>query len=280
MTHTLFKTILILSVLTSCSSTIDQTIPLSNEFETNSKVITLETPSWRIPDSIYNKDLDEYSTVNAKTSWRSSDKKLVDRKKDTSFINYILFDDNLSFITEEFEVDDTQIFSFDLVKKGLLISTSKCEIFSQSLTKETVAKDIEYSTKKSNSSHSNRLKSYLVCAITHNKKLWEFTLTSYSDKQINVQMKSDNVSYQIKGVSKVISLVKDGNKVEKRNSPPWRSLKSGLEYFHNQKQVAALSFVGKPKIWLKDDLSTESKELLLSVNYSLIMFNWLDSDWR
>lgn len=280
MNQLLLKIIVILSVLTSCASTIDQTIPLSNEFEVSSKVITLENPNWKIPDTIYNKNLEQYATENSKTSWRNSDKTLVDRKKDSSFINYILFEDALSFITEEFEVDDTQIFSFDLVKEDSLISTSKCEIFSQSLAKESIAKDIENSKRSSNSSHSTRLKTYLVCAITHNNKLWELTLTSYSKNKFKVQLKSNDLFYEVKGVSKVISLVKDGNIVERRNSPPWLSLKSGLEYYQNTKQVAALSFVGKPKIWLREGLSSESKELLLSVNYSLIMFNWLDSHWR
>ncbi|GAA0820902.1 hypothetical protein GCM10009111_27090 [Colwellia asteriadis] len=274
------KITVILSVLTSCASTVDQTIPLSNEFEVNSKVITLENPNWKTPDTIYDKNLDQYSTENSKTSWRNSDRTLVDRKKDSSFINYILFDDALSFITEEFEVDDTQIFSFNLVKGDSLISTSKCEIFSQSLAKETVAKDNENSKGSSNSSYGTRLKTYLICAITHNNKLWELTLTSYSKNKLKVQLKSDDLFYEVKDVSKVISLVKDGDIVERRNSPPWLSLKSGLEYYQNTKQVAALSFVGKPKIWLRGDLSSESKELLLSVNYSLIMFNWLDSNWR
>lgn len=280
MSHILFKTILLVSVLTSCATTIDQTIPLSNEFEASSKVITLENPSWRIPDSIYNINLDTYHTESSKTSWRSADRTLVNRKKDISFINYILFDDALSFITEEFEVEETQIFSFNLAKDDLLISTSKCEIFSHSLAKDTVAADIEYSNKSSNSHHNNRVKTYLVCAIKHNNKLWELTLISNSEKNIKVQLKSESLFYDIKGVSKVINLVKDNNVIEKRNSPPWRSLKSGLEFFQYKEQVAALSFVGKPKIWLRDDLSTESKELLLSVNYSLTMFNWLDSSWR
>lgn len=280
MSHILFKTFLLVSVLTSCATTVDQTIPLSNEFEVSSKIITLENPSWRIPDSIYNINLDTYHTESSKTSWRSADRTLVNRKKDISFINYILFDDALSFITEEFEVEETQIFSFNLAKDDLLISTSKCEIFSHSLAKDTVAADIEYSNKSSNSHHSNRVKTYLVCAIKHNNKLWELTLISNSEKNIKVQLKSESLFYDIKGVSKIINLVKDNNVIEKRNSPPWRSLKSGLEFFQYKEQVAALSFVGKPKIWLRDDLSTESKELLLSVNYSLTMFNWLDSSWR
>ncbi|CAM4432722.1 hypothetical protein [Pseudoalteromonas ostreae] len=258
----------------------DKTIPLSSEFESSSTVITLDNPSWRIPDSIYNINLGPYVTENSKTSWRSLDSTLVGRKKDTSFINYILFDDALSFITEEFEVESTQVYSFNLVQDATLISTSKCEVFSQSTAEETVSGDILYPKKSSSSSHNTRQKTFLVCAITHNNKLWEFTLTSYNEKKVKAQLRTNNLSYEIKGVSKTISLVKNGNTVERRNSPPWLALNSGLEFFKNKKQVAALSFVGKPKIWLKQNLSTESNELLLTVSYSLTMFNWLDSEWR
>ena len=103
----------------------------------------------------------------------------------------------------------------------------------------------------------SRLKTYLVCAVTHNKKLWEFTLTSFSERNVKAQLNSDDLSYNVQDVSRMISLVKDGDIVEKRRSPPWLSLNSGLEFFHNKKQVAALSFVTKPKTWLKHSLSTE-----------------------
>lgn len=280
MIHSFFSAILILSVLSSCASTIDKTIPLSNEFVINSKAITLENPAWKIPDTIYNIELDEYSIKSSKTSWRSSDKSVVDRKKDSSFLNYILFDDDLSFITEEFEDENTQVFSFNLVKGDLFISTSACEVFSKSFTKKTSAKDLTSSNSGSQSSLNTRLKTYLVCAITHNKKHWRLTLASANEEKIEAQLTSSDFSYDIQNVSKVISLIKDGDVVERKSSPPWLSFKSGLKFFHNKEQVAALSFVGKPKIWLSNDLPTESKELLLSVNYSLVMFNWLDSNWR
>ncbi|WP_434951733.1 hypothetical protein ACRWQL_19570 [Shewanella sp. HL-SH4] len=280
MTKNLLKIALSLPLLTSCVSTIDQTIPLSNEFQTSSTVIILDNPSFRIPDSVYNNDLGIYSVVNAETSWKSSQKNLVDRKKDISFINYILFDDALSFISAEYEVDDTQRFSFTLQQNDENVSTSKCEIFSQSLTKETEANDIEFSGPSSHSSHNTRLKTYLVCAITHNQKLWQLTLKSYQNQTTIVQVKSDDRSYQVEDISQNVSLVKKGDIIEQRHSAPWRSLSSGLEFFDNKEQVGALSFVGKPKIWLKNDLPDQTKQLLVSINYSLTMFNWLDSDWR
>jgi hypothetical protein len=280
MTKNLLKIALSLPLLTSCVQTIDQTIPLSNEFQTSSTVIILDNPSFRIPDSVYNNDLGIYSVVNAETSWKSSQKNLVDRKKDISFINYILFHDALSFISAEYEVDDTQRFSFTLQQNNENVSTSKCEIFSQSLTKETEANDIEFSSPSSHSSQNTRLKTYLVCAITHNQKLWQLTLKSYQNQTTIVQVKSDDRSYQVEDISQNVSLVKKGDIIEQRHSAPWRSLSSGLEFFDNKEQVGALSFVGKPKIWLKNDLPDQTKQLLVSINYSLTMFNWLDSDWR
>jgi hypothetical protein len=48
----------------------------------------------------------------------------------------------------------------------------------------------------------------------------------------------------------------------------------------NKEQNSALSFVGKTKIGLKNDITAQTKKLLASINYNLNMFNWLDSDWR
>lgn len=148
------------------------------------------------------------------------------------------------------------------------------------MTKETEANDIEFSRPSSHSSHNTWLKTYLVCAITHNQKLWQLTLKSYQNQTTIVQVKSDDRSYQVEDISQNVSLVKKGDIIEQRHSAPWRSISSGLEFFDNKEQVGALSFVDKPKIWLKNDLPDRTKQLLVSINYSLTMFNWLDSDWR
>ena len=280
MIHSLFKIILITSLLTACVSSVDQTIVLSENFKENSKLIVLKTPKWRIQDSVYNQKLSEYFVDNSKTSWIESDKTMVDKNIDTSYINYFLFDSDLSFITEEFEVEDTQKFSFELKKNKSVITTNKCEIFSQSSVKQTVTSEILNSKNTSNDNFSHRLKTFLVCVINHNNTRWELTLLSDAKKTIEAQLKSENLYYEIKGLSKVISLVNNVGIVERKNSPPWLSLRSGLEFFQYKEQVAALSFVGQPKIWLKDNLSSDSTALLLSVNYSLTMFNWLDPSWR
>ena len=59
-----------------------------------------------------------------------------------------------------------------------------------------------------------------------------------------------------------------------------RPLKSGLEIYKEQQQVAAISFVNPEKIWLQKDISSKEKELLLTASYSLTLLNWLDSNWR
>jgi hypothetical protein len=279
MSKTLIKTLLLFPFLYSCISTTDETIMLSKNFEANSAIITLDTPIWRIPDSVYNKSVGDYSIVNTDTSGRGSKKELINRDKDTNFLNYILFDD-FTFITEEYNVESTERFSFDLKKNHLLVSTSKCEILSQSSTRVTKSEDILSSNTFSRSGIETRLKTYLICAITHQNTQWQLSFISYAEGGIQAQLKSNDLSYEIKNVTEFISLITGDNGVERRNSPSWLPLKAGLYFYDNKEQVAAQSFVGKPKIWLKDSLSADAKELLLAVNYSLTMFNWLDNDWR
>ncbi len=275
-----FYKIIILLFLSSCTSIIDSTIPLSSEFEKNSEVIILKTPSWRIKDSVFNKRLGEYSVVNTETSSTTIKTRLLDRKEESNFINYLLFGDSLSFINDTFEVNNSSKFSFDFKKNDLLISTSKCEIFSQNLNEKKITKGSDNDNIISNSGHDTRLKTYLICAILHNEILWKLILTSHKENRVNVQLESQNLLYEVTEVSKFISLVEGNNGIEGRNIPSVLSSKAGLDFLYNKKQVAALSFVGNPKIWLRNDLPVNSKELLLTVNYSLTMFNWLDSDWR
>ncbi|WP_144207645.1 hypothetical protein [Shewanella donghaensis] len=280
MTKNIISASIFLLSLSSCSTTIDRTVPISKEFEASSQLITLETPTWRVSGTVYNMDIGSYSVTQSNTTWVSRDKELIDRTKDTNFINYILFDDVLSVITEEFEVEGTQRFSFSINDEDASVSTSKCEIFSHSLSKETISVDSNTSVIRTSPNMNFRQKTFLICTIEQNNSVWTLSLLSNKNESMKVSLSNNDETYDIKSISEIISIVDGVNGLEKRHSAPWRSLHSGLEFFYDNQQVAAFSFVGNPKIWLNESLSTDSKELMYAVNYSLAMFNWLDSDWR
>jgi len=167
----------------------------------------------------------------------------------------------LYHIIKEFKQEGNQRFSFELKQGSELKATSKCEIFTKSLLEEE---------------STIREKTFLVCSITVANQHWGLTLKSYKNEPIVVKLNSTNSSYLVKEISKHQDILSNG---ERRDVLSSLSLHSGLGFYKNNQQVTALSFFKKPKIWIKEGLSTDEEVLLLSANYSLTMFNWLDGEW-
>jgi len=253
--------LIISSFFLACTSIVDTTILLSNSFKKESRVISLDSPTWRLKDSVYNKKLGNYFIANSKTTGEYLKEELTNSRIEGNFIHNFLFYGKLYHIIKEFKQEGNQRFSFELKQDRELKATSKCEIFTKSLLEE---------------GSTIREKTFLVCSITVANQHWGLTLKSYKNEPIVVKLNSTNSSYLVKEISKHQDILSNG---ERRNVPSYLSLHSGLEFYKNNKQVTALSFFKKTKIWIRNGLSTDEEVLLLSANYSLIMFNWLDREW-
>lgn len=269
--------LLITLILTACTSVVDSTIPLSKTFKTNTEFIVLKTPNWKASDALYNQKLGSYAIQNSKTTGQKLNEELTGMRREGGFLNYLLFDDNLHHIVKEFNVEGTQRFSFNLLKDKVVKTTSKCEIFSQTSRTQTETGKVIRVGIRDNVNFDDREKTFLVCSINQGNEHWGLTLKSYKDEPLVVKLSSKNASYTIKDISLHYDILSNG---EQKSVPPWMSLHSGLEFYKANHQVSALSFLKKSKIWIKNSLSTDEKALLLSVNYSLMMFNWLDGVWR
>jgi len=265
------------SLFVACTSIVDMTIPLSKSFQKESRVISLTSPTWRLKDSVYNKRLGEYFIANSKTTGERLKDELIDRKRVGNFINYLLFNHDIYSIVSEFKREGNQRFSFELKRGSALKATSKCEI----LTKSSFTRKRSI-TQSSDESHSGsdlttREKTFLVCSISVGTQHWGLTLKSNKHEPMVVKLNSTNSAYMVKDVSGHQDVLSNG---ERRDVPSYLSPNSGLEFYKNNQQVAALSFLKNPKIWIKEGLSTEEEVLLLSANYSLTMFNWIDGEWK
>lgn len=109
-------------LVSACSSNIiDSTIPVARSLENDSELIYFTRPVLRTATS-FSQNLGELSVENTKVSWQDHDETLINRRVDSDFINYLLFDDNLSFVVEEFDVQKSQRFSFDLIDIGMILA--------------------------------------------------------------------------------------------------------------------------------------------------------------
>jgi dolichyl-phosphate-mannose--protein O-mannosyl transferase len=127
---------------------------------------------------------------------------------------------------------------------------------------------------------SQRQKTYMYCVLDHGNSQSTLTLKLYKDKPLQVQLASKLVALSTYAIDKQYDLVKTEQGIESQSVPPWLSQHAGLEFYDDHQQVAAIAFVGNPKIWLNPSISPATKQLLLLANYSLVMFNWLDDDWK
>lgn len=279
--------VLLIPFLTACASTMDMKIPLSEEFENASDVFIVETPTWRVPDTVYDKNIAGYSIVNAKTSFDSSKEQLISKEEKENIISFFVFTDKDYYLNiEVYEVVSTRKFSFNLTHNTSILSSAHCSVTSLSIDEREEKEDIKFSSKMSVYNRGDRLSTYLSCNIKDKDSSWDFSLASNENRSVSLKFVSDDESMNVKGISDVVLFIEDekGNiknvTNEERYYPSHLALNSGLEFYSLTEQVSAISFVGKPRIWLKKDLLEDQKQLLLTVSYSLLMFDWLDSAWR
>jgi hypothetical protein len=283
-----FKTVLLIPFLTACASTMDMKIPLSEEFENSSDVFIIETPTWRVPDTVYDKNIAGYSVVNTKTSFDSSKEQLIAKEEKENLINFLIFNDKDYYLNiEVYEVVSVREFSFNIKNNTSILSSAHCSVTSISIDeREEEEEGISFSSNMSVYNRGDRLSTYLSCNINDKDSSWNFSLASNENRTVSLKFVSDDESMNVKGISDVVLFVEDEkgsiNKItnEEGYYPSHLALNSGLEFFSLTEQVSAISFVGKPRIWLKKGLLEDKKQLLLTVSYSLLMFDWLDSAWR
>jgi hypothetical protein len=268
-----YKLALLLPLLSSCAS-IQKTIPVTSEFKQDSEVILLNTPSLTFFNAVFNKTLGTYSVENTK---RTASKTTETFVEDSSITKH--FTDEVSFIIDEFEINRIQHFSFELQKQNELIAVSQCDILSQSIDKKTITSKEGELNILSVKGDIKRAKTSLICTISHNDRNWKLTLVAPFQQKFNAMLTSKNRLYKLTNVSALVDSQRKIKKVED-TSYYQHSLNSGLKISNHIQQSSALSFAEKPTIWLKYDLPEQEKQLLLSVNYSLLMFDWLDSGWK
>jgi len=292
-----FTLIMLAQFLTACATTIDRRILLPDEFELHSVAYDIEAPTWMIPDSVYNKKIGDYSVIDADTSFRRSKDKLISSDVKENLISFFVFGDkDLYNKVEEFEVVSTKDFSFIIKNDRSNLSRSQCKITSISIDERTEAlittkdnDERDFPNFSANDSANNRFartSTALSCEIKQDEKVYNLNLFSNENRKVNVALSSDIEEIIIENIDQYIVLEINADYNDKNTDsddlyyPRRYAINSGLGLYMNAEQVSALSFVGKPRVWFKDNLPEDKKQLFLTVNYSLLMFNWLDSAWR
>lgn len=274
-------TVGLLSLL-GCAS-IKSTIVLPKEFERSSKVVNFKRPVVAVPDSVYHQNFDRYSISNVDVSneYRSSESMGQREELMLTFLsrNGITFDS----ITEELtSINGFKNYSFELYDDNRNSSQSvikvECEVNfeEKAITQHSdrlfgKARQVEY---------EQRLTTNLVCSLTQGENIWGLLAKSNKDREVDLQLSSGASNYVLKPLMERRDFIERGKEQEKLAVAAGSARNSGVAFYRDKKQVAALSLVGRTKIYLDNSLNDNEYQLLLASGFGLAMFDWLENDWR
>ncbi|MFZ6816842.1 hypothetical protein [Undibacterium sp. Ji22W] len=280
--------------LGGCQSVQNQSIPLHKDFLNTAERLEIKRPNWRLSDSVYQQHLQGYEIHSTETAWAKTDKTelwfsesggLLDGFEIKDKFLRLLFLDLLDMRRQtrhRYLFHSEQDFGFVINSDKQAEMRVRCRRVALADHLDVVR--FSGNQRSSTTEFRQRLNSYLACELQQNNRQWRLTVNTASNAdgatpQIQLQEQDLQTSNDIR-----FELVKESSYLV---NGEWRTMTfgpqqfSGLQVQQRNQTIAATSFDGAtPKIWLNGDLPATQKTLMLGINYSLMMYDWLDSGWR
>jgi hypothetical protein len=278
-------TLISLVLLIACQNVQDSKIRLDPDFEKNSDRYELKRPVWQLTDKAYQQQLGPFSITSTQVSWQNSTTSspgLVkseipgQQQQSKGLLNFIL--DDLSYNQSDFvkqlEESGKRDFAFDLNFAGQVLVHSQCRIMY--LNAVTEFRDAEHSEEVV-STEQQREHSYLGCSLSTTSQNWQLVVETKHNTQARIQLRTDKQSLQINAVTDRLELINN----QWIPGPSWSRQITGVMISADQLQRAALAFDGKvPRLWINQQATDAEQALMIAASYSILMYDWLDRDWR
>ena len=272
-------------LLTACQNVQDSKIRLDPDFEKNSGRYEMKRPVWQLTDKAYQQQLGPFSITSTQVSWQNSTTSspgLVkseipgQQQQSNGLLNFILDDltDNQSDFVKQLEESGKRDFGFDLNFAGQVLVHSQCRIMY--LNAVTEFRDAEHSEEVV-STEQQREHSYLGCSLTTANQHWQLVVETKNNNPALIQLRTDKQSLQINAVTDRLELINN----QWIPGPSWSRQITGVIISADQLQQAALAFDGKvPRLWINQQATDAEQALMIAASYSIVMYDWLDKEWR
>lgn len=274
-----------LVLLTACQNVQDSTIRLAPDFEKHSNRYELQRPAWQFTDKAYQQQLGLFSISSTQVSWQDSTTSspgLVSsgipgqQQQSTGLLNFILDDltDNQSDFVKQLEQSGKRDFAFDVNFSGQTLVHSQCRImYLNAVTEFRDSTDSEEVV----STDQQREHSYLGCNLNTASQNWQLIVETKRHAQARMQLRTDKQSFQIEAVTDRLELINN----QWIPGPSWSKQITGVIISADQLQQAALAFEGKvPRLWVHQQATDAEQALMMAASYSILMYDWLDKEWR
>jgi hypothetical protein len=182
--------------------------------------------------------------------------------------------DNQSDLVKQLEESGKREFGFDLNFAGQVLVHSQCRIMYVNAVTEF--RDAEHSEEVV-STEQQREHSYLGCSLSTTSQNWQLVVETKNNAQARTQLRTDKQSLQINAVTDRLELINN----QWIPGPSWSRQITGVVISADQLQQAALAFEGKvPRLWINQQATDAEQALMIAASYSIVMYDWLDRDWR
>ncbi len=287
--------------LSACHTVQDQRIPLPQGFEQQSELITIRKPIAQYKDQHFEQNTSQFLVRAMRISRGRSERS--EQIFSASGVNGLQLNGGDRFtrfvwneilgmrpaIKQQYKLASEKELRFEVVPTvNSTLNAEPVDVQCQLYQLDDIAyserteRDRKGNDRTSSTTERNRLYSFFRCELVLNNQVWQLGLDAEGNQVPTIQLGrpiSDSAKeYYVIEHERGNQLLVNG---QWRESPfPFAST-SGLHFYKDDVQVAAMSFEGQtPKVWLGKSNSTEAKKILFSASYALMMYDWLDREWR
>lgn len=287
--------------LSACHTVQDQRIPLPQGFEQQSELITIRKPIAQYKDQHFEQNTSQFLVRAMRISRGRSERS--EQIFSASGVNGLQLNGGDRFtrfvwneilgmrpaIKQQYKLASEKELRFEVVPTvNSTLNAEPVDVQCQLYQLDDIAyserteRDRKGNDRTSSTTERNRLYSFFRCELVLNNQVWQLGLDAEGNQVPTIQLGrpiSDSAKdYYVIEHERGNQLLVNG---QWRESPfPFAST-SGLHFYKDDAHVAAMSFEGQtPKVWLGKSNSTEAKNILFSASYALMMYDWLDREWR
>ncbi|WMW79731.1 hypothetical protein RF679_13860 [Undibacterium cyanobacteriorum] len=287
--------------LSACQTVQDQRIPLPNGFEQNAEVIAVRKPIAQYKDQHFEQNTPQFlvhsMNISRSRSQRSeqffsssgvSGIQLNGADRFTRFLwNEVL--GMRPSIRQQYKLSSEREYRFQVVPNVTSNLTPEpvdvqCQLYQLSDVTfiERQERDRKGNDRSSTSTSTDRLYGFLRCELMLENQVWQLSLDAEGTQLPTIQLgrpiSESATDYYTVEHEKGNQFLVNG---QWRDMPFQIAKTSGLHFFKDQAHMAAMSFEGQtPKVWLEKSNSPNTKKILFAASYSLMMYDWLDREWR
>lgn len=287
--------------LSACQTVQDQRIPLPTDFEQRAEMIAVRKPVAQYKDQHFEQNTSQF-VVRAMNIARGKSERseLLFSSSGTSGIQLtgadrftrFLWNEILGMrptIRQQYKLASERAYRFQVVATASSTPNPEpVDVQCQLYQLDDVAQvnrpehDRQGKDRSSTTTERNRLYSFLRCEFIMQEQVWQLGLNAEGSQLPSIELgrpiSESAKDYYVIEHEKGHQFLVDG---KWRDSPFPFATTSGLHFYKEDAHVAAMSFEGQtPKVWIEKSNDASAKKILFAASYALMMYDWLDHEWR